>query len=624
MSPSPSVAVHPPLGQVARYGGRVVSLAWSTRPGLTSGLAGATLLASTLPALAAWVGKLIVDGVLRAAASGLPGDRREVIVYVLAEAAIMALLVGARRGHGLFQDLLHAHLGYRMTSDVLDKALGLTLSQHEDPEIKALRVLALRDAASRPFRLLTQIFAILQHAVALVVLASLLIAFSPLAIAVIVLAGLPAFLVEAHFSGRVFRFYQARTPEVQERTYLERLMTRDDFAKEVLLFDLGTTLRARYRQLFERLFTEDRSLQVRRAAWGFGLSLLSSAAFYGAYVWIALEAVAGRITLGEMTMALALFRQGQNAVGTLLGSVGGVYEEALYVSNIFAFLAVPSPSSAGTVLQGARPGDGLRCEAVGFTYLGAARPAVEEVSFHLAPGQLLGLVGANGSGKTTLIKLVLGLYSPDSGRILLDGTDLRDWDPTTLRRRLGALFQGFQRYKLTAAENIAAGDRLAMEDLEQIARAAHQGRAESLLAELPEGLATLLGKRHSAGLELSAGQWQRLALARAFMRREADVLVLDEPTSATDAAAEQEIFEHLRASSVGRMTILVSHRLSNVRQADRILMLDRGRVLEEGTHQALMARGGHYSRWFLMQASGYQAAAGPRLDNQPKLDPADL
>lgn len=611
MSDPPPAGVRPPLAEAARLGGRVVALAWSTRRRLTLGLAAAALAVSLLPAAAAWVGKLIVDGVVLAERSGLPADRREVILYVLAEAVVMALLVGARRAQGLSQDLLHARLGYRVTSDLLDRALSLDLAQHEDPDVKALRVLALRDAVSRPFSLLGRVLAIGQHALALLVLGSLLIGYSPLAIAVIVLAGLPAFLVEAHFSGKVFRFYQKRTPEMRERTYLERLMTREDFAPEVLHFELGTTLKQRYRQLFERVFEQDLSLQVRRGAWGFALGLVSSAAFYGAYLWIALEAVAGRITLGEMTMALALFRQGQNAVSTLLGSLGGLYEDALYVGNIFAFLALEPGTRPGTARQGATPGDGLACREISFTYPGAGRPAVDGVSLRLRPGEVVGLVGTNGSGKTTLLRLLLGLYAPDSGRVLLDGTDLCEWHPSALRRRLGTLFQGFQRYKLTAAENVAAGDRLLTSDRGRIERAVRRGLAEGLVAELPQGLDTLLGKRHSAGLELSAGQWQRLALARAHLREDADLLVLDEPSSALDAETEREIFDRLRAGEERRTTIVVSHRLSNVRFADRIVVLERGRVIEEGSHDALMTRDGPYARWYRLQARPYQSPAEP-------------
>ncbi len=594
-----------PLGEAVRHGARAIALVTSTSRRLTGLLAVLTLLAGALPAAATWVSKLIVDGVVRAAGSGLAVDRREVVHYVLLEAVIMALLVGVRRGHGLVKSLLYARLGYRVALDILDKARTLDLQQVEDPRCQNLLQQARRQAASRPFNLVNRVFLVLQHSVALLTYAGLLLAFSPLAVFVIVLAGLPAFAVEAWFSGKVFRFYRSKTPATRERGYLESLLTRDDAAKEVLHFELGEALRERYRTLFRLLFGKDQRLQIRRGAWGFGLSLLGSTAFYGAYVWTALTAIDGRITLGEMTMYLALFRQGQSSLSTLLGAVGGMYEDVLYVSQLHDFLGLEGASHRGTERAGAAPGDGIRCREVSFTYPGGQRPAVAEVSFHLRPGQRLGVVGANGSGKTTLVKLLAGLYPPDAGRVLLDGTDLKDWHLGSLRRRIGILFQGFLRYKLTAGENIGAGDRLRTGEA-QLAQAARLGLADELIAELPEGLATRLGKRHDDGRELSGGQWQRLALARAFMRRRADVLILDEPTSALDAATEAGIFAHVREVAGERMTVIVSHRLATVRFADHILVLDRGRVIEEGTHDALVAAGGLYARLFRLQAAGYR------------------
>jgi ATP-binding cassette subfamily B protein len=593
-----------PLDEVFHHGARAIVLVVSTSRSLTCVLGGLTLLAGLLPAAAAWVSKWIIDGVVLAARTGLPADRQEVVQYVLAEAAIMVLLVGVRRAHSVTKSLLYARLGYRVNLDILDKAQTLDLMQYEDPQCQTLLLQAKREAASRPFSLINRLFLVLQHSVALVAFTGLLLSFSPLAVGVIALAGLPAFAVEAYFSGKVFRFYHSKTPTMRERAYLESLMTRDDFAKEVLHFELGPALRERYKTLFQLLFDSDQRLQMSRGAWGFALSLVSSAAFYSAYIWTVLTAIDGRITLGEMTMYLTLFRQGQGSLATLLGSIGGMYEDVLYVAQLHAFLGLPGGLRRGNARQGAVPGDGLRCEEVSFTYPGAGRAALGGVSFHLRPGERLGIIGANGCGKTTLVKLLVGLYRPDSGRVLLDGTDLRDWQLESLRRRIGILFQGYQRYKLTAGENISAGDALRSNDETELARAARLGLADELIAELPEGLATRLGKPQ--GRELSGGQWQRLALARAFMRQEADVLILDEPTASLDTATEAGIFSHLREVAGDRMTVLTSHRLATVRFADHILVLDGGRILEEGAHDALITRGGLYARLFRLQASGYR------------------
>ncbi len=595
----------PPLREALSHGAAAIVLVAATSRRLSLLLAGLTLAAGALPAAAAWVSKLIVDGVVRAAASGLAADRQEVVRYVLAEAAIMVALVGVRRAHGLAQSLLYARLGYKVNLDILEKSLSLGLPQYEDPQCQTLLLQAKREAVSRPFSLANRCLLCLQHAVALLAYSGLLLGFSPLALGVIALAGLPAFAVEARFSGKVFRFYRSKTPAMRERSYLESLMTRDNFAKEVLHFRLGPALKKRYRALFRRLFETDHRLQMSRGAWGFALGLLGSAAFYGAYLWTVLTAVDGRISLGEMTMYLVLFRRAQSSLATLLGAISQMYEDVLYVSHLHAFLDLPAEPRHGTARAGAVPDDGIRVEDVSFTYPGARHPALAEVSFHLRPRQRLGIVGANGSGKTTLVKLLVGLYRPDGGRILLDGSDLDDWDLDRLRRRIGVLFQGFQRYKLTAGENIAAGDELRTDD-ESMQRAARLGLASELIAELPEGLATRLGKRHHDGRELSGGQWQRLALARAFMREDADILILDEPTSSMDAATEAGIFAHVREVAGDRMTVLISHRLANVRFADHILVLDKGRVVEQGTHDALMADDGLYARMFRLQASGYR------------------
>ena len=422
----------------------------------------------------------------------------------------------------------------------------------------------------------------------------------------LLLAGLPSFFAETKFSGDAFRLFRWRSPETRMQLYLETVLAREDHAKEVKLFGLGPLLLGRYRDIFDKLYSDDRDLTVRRESWGFGLGLLGTLTLYGAYAWIAASTVVARITLGQMTMYLMLFRQGQSAVSAMLSAIGGMYEDNLYLSTLYEYLETPVPPSLGVAQRGARPDDGIRFEHVGFTYPGASEPTLHDINLHIRPGESLALVGQNGSGKTTLIKLLTRLYSPDSGRILLDGTDLRDWDESTLLQRIGVIFQDFARYQMRVGENVGAGDVSHFEDEARWREASDKGMASDFIDSLPAGFETQLGKWFRDGRELSGGQWQKIALARAFMRSRADILVLDEPTAAMDAAAEATIFEHFRELAGNRIAILISHRFSTVRMADQIIVIQDGRTVEHGSHEQLMALGGHYAHLFSLQAQGYR------------------
>jgi ATP-binding cassette subfamily B protein len=423
---------------------------------------------------------------------------------------------------------------------------------------------------------------------------------------ILLLAGLPAFIAETKFSGDAFRLFRWRSPESRMQSYLEAVLAREDHAKEVKLFGLGPRLLQRYRDIFTRLYREDRALSIRRDGWGFALGLVATATLYGAYVWIALSTVRGAITLGQMTMYLLLFRQGQSAVSAILSAIGGMYEDNLYLSTLYEYLEMPVARSSGAAVYGPDRADGVRFEHVNFTYPGAAEPALIDINLHLPPGSSLALVGENGSGKTTLIKLLTRLYTPDSGRVLLDGLSLNEWNDEALKARIGVIFQDFTRYQMLVGENVGAGDERYFEDEGRWRQAAAKGQAAEFIERLGSGYQTQLGKWFKDGQELSGGQWQKIALARAFMRTGADVLVLDEPTAAMDARAEADIFEHFRSLARERITILISHRFSTVRMADQIAVLDRGRIIEQGSHEALMALGGHYAQLFSLQARGYR------------------
>lgn len=586
------------------YSRRAVSLVWSTNRPLTLAIAGLTALAGVLPAAVAWVGARIVDAVVTAIAS--THDPQVALRYVLIEGVLVAALAIAQRMLSLCQSLLRAQLGQRVNVMILEKALTLELAHFEDADFYDRLTRARREASSRPLSLVMRTFGLAQNAVSIASFAVLLARFSPWAVVVLVLAGLPAFLAEAKFSGDAFRLFRWRSPETRMQLYLETVLAREDHAKEVKLFGLGERFLQRYRDIFRRLYHEDRALTVRRDAWGLALGLIATVTLYGAYAWIAIEAVRSVITLGEMTMYLMLFRQGQAAVSGSLAAIGGMYEDNLYLSTLYEYLETEVPPARGALTRGPQPEDGVRFENVSFRYPEASEPALIDINLHLPPGASLALVGENGSGKTTLIKLLTRLYRPTSGRILLDGLDLGEWDAEVLRGRIGVIFQDFARYQMQVGENIGAGDEPHFDDETRWRAAAERGQADDFIAALPAGYRTQLGKWFRDGRELSGGQWQKIALSRAFMRTRADILVLDEPTAAMDAQAEADVFEHFRRIAQGRITILISHRFSTVRMADQIVVIDRGRIVEHGTHQELVALDGRYARLFALQAKGYR------------------
>jgi ATP-binding cassette subfamily B protein len=597
------------LPEVFQYTRHALELVWSTSRPLTVALAMLTLVAGVLPAGVAYVGALIVDAVVAAIAMhGRTGvaDLSTVLGYVILEGVIVAALAATQRGLSTCQSLLRAQLGQRVNEMILEKALTLELRHFEDSEFYDKLTRARREASTRPLSLVMRSFGLVQNGVALASYGTLLWQFSPWAVLVLLLAGLPAFVAEAKFSGDAFRLFRWRSPETRMQMYLETVLAREDHAKEVKLFGLGPLLLDRYRAIFRKVFREDRALTIRRDTWGFFLGLVSTAAFYTAYAWIAVSAVRGQITLGQMTMYVLLFRQGQAAVSASLAAISGMYEDNLYLSTLYDYLDTPVDAPAGTAVAGPDPGDGVRFEGVSFTYPGATEPAVSDVSLHLRPGHSLALVGENGSGKTTLIKLLTRLYVPSSGRITLDGLELAQWSPSALRRRVAVIFQDFARYQLKVGENIGVGDVEHFADEARWRAAAELATASPFVDELPEGYHTQLGKWFKDGRELSGGQWQKIALARAFIREGADILVLDEPTASMDARAEAQVFEQFRELARARMVILISHRFSTVRMADQILVIQGGRVLEQGDHEALMRLDGHYAHLFTLQARGYR------------------
>lgn len=587
-----------------KYSKRAVQLVWKTSPILTAIVAILTGVSGLLPAGIAYLGKLIVDSVVTAATTGT--GPQTALMYVGFEAIAVMMLTLCQRGLSVCQSLLRVLLGQTVNELILEKALTLSLSHFEDSEVYDKMTRARREASSRPLSFVNRTFGLVQESLGLVAYSGLLLQFSGWVVVVLAIAAIPPFLAETKFAGAAFRVFKRRSPETREQIYLETLIAREDYAKEVQLYQLGPVFLNRYRNIFHRLYQEDRNLTLRRGFWGYVLGLLSSLAFYGTYAWIAIAAISGTITLGDMTMYLMVFRQGQSSFSATLSAIGGMYEDNLYLSNLYEFLEQEIPQAEGSATRGPIPQDGVRFQNVSFTYPDATQPALTDITFHLKPGEKLALVGKNGSGKTTLIKLLTRLYEPSSGEILLDGLDLREWDINHLRQRIGVIFQDFVRYQFLVGENIGVGDVDSLEDENRWKTAAEKGMAEPFIATLPQGFYTQLGRWFKSGTELSGGQWQKIGLSRAFMRIKADILVLDEPTSAMDAEAEFEIFERFRRLAKDRMVLLISHRFSTVRMADTIIVLESGKLIESGTHTELMQAEGRYAKLFTLQAAGYQ------------------
>ena len=606
--------------QGARLVARTIGLvARASRRG-TAALALLTLGVSVLPLAMAWVGKLIVDAVVL-------GSRDLALRWVAVELGLVASQALAQRTLGLIRELLGERLSRDVNVAILEKAVTLEIANFEDGRFYDRLTRARQGASHRPLSVVTEGFQLGQNLLTLLGYLALIVSWSPWAALALLAAAVPAALVEMRFSRSVFRLNNWRSPESRQLNYLEYVLSNVHHVKEVKLFGLGPVFLGRYRGLYDKFFDEDSRLAVKRAGAAFALALVATAVFYGCYASVALAAARGAITLGSMTLYLVAFRQGQQAFQSVLAAISGMYEDVLYMSNLFEYLAFEARTSAAPDTTTASE-QGIRFEDVGFRYPAAPAPAngskanpggapangkeaeekwaLRHVSFFVPRGQSVALVGENGAGKTTIVKLLTRLYEPTEGRVLLDGKDLRAWDRAALEARLAVIFQDFNEYQLDLKENIGLGSVPHLADKERIERASRSGGADAVIATLDEGLATRLGKWAHDGVELSGGQWQKIALARAFMREEADILVLDEPTASLDARAEHEVFQRFRALTKGRTTFLISHRFSTVRMADRIVVLEHGAIIEDGSHEELLARDGRYANLFKLQADAYR------------------
>ena len=596
--------------------GPFLRMVWRASPGLLLITLTLRVIRAVLPVAALWFGKLIIDEVVRLSAlsdgpatlSGwaTSGEITLLAIYVGAEFALAVLSDLLSRIGGLVDSLLSERLTMSTSIRLMEHAATLDLEDFEDAEFQDRLERARRQSSGR-MPLLSQLMGQIQDVLTVVTFAGGLVVFNPWLIVLLLLALIPAFLGEAHFNAQTYTLDFRRTPERRELDYVRQTAASVETAKEVKIFGLNAFLIDRFRVLSQSFYAANRQIAQQRAFWGAVFTSVGTIGYYLAYVWIIGSTLTGTLTIGDLTFLAGSFRRLRTLLEGLLVSFSSTAAQALYLDDLFGFFEVtPEIQSPASPLPMPVPiRQGFVFEDVGFRYPGAERWAVRHLSFTLQAGETLALVGENGAGKTTLVKLLTRLYDPDEGRITLDGRDLRDYDLDALRGAMGVIFQDFVRYNLTAGDNIAVGRISARDDHARIERAASSSLADAVIEGLPQGYDQMIGKRFRNGVELSGGEWQKVAIARAYMR-DAQVLVLDEPTAALDARSEFEVFQRFKELSAGKTAVLISHRFSSVRMADRILVLSGGKVEASGTHDVLLAQKGRYADLFELQAAGYR------------------
>lgn len=580
-------------------------LVWNTSKPLTIANALLRIARSAIPVSILYVGKLIIDEVIHIGSTpNVPHTYLWELIGI--ELALAILSDGLSRATTLVDSMLGDLFSNFTSIRIMQHAATLDLDQFEDSTFYDKLERARQQTVGRTI-LLSQVLSQVQDIITMFFLGAGLIVFNPWLILLLFVAVLPAFLGESYFNDRTYSLSRRQTPERRELDYIRYVGASDETAKEVKIFHLADFLVDRFRQLSGKFFLDNKKLSIRRSLWGTLFSLIGTLGYYGAYVYIISKTIDGDLTIGTLTFLAGSFRQLRSLLEGILSRFTSVSQGAIYLKDFFDFFKIqPKIRFVKNARAFPRPiRTGFVFEDVGFKYANSDKWANRHLSFTLRAGEKLALVGENGAGKTTLVKLLARLYDPTEGRILLDGADLREYDLEDLRNQVGVIFQDYLRYQMTVSQNIAVGNIGEKENRELIVQSAKQSLADLLVQKLPHGYDQALGKRFNQGVELSGGEWQKIALARAYMK-DAQLLILDEPTSALDARAEYQVFQRFAELTQGKTAVLISHRFSTVRMADRILVLDKGELIEAGSHDELLRRNERYAELFHLQARGYQ------------------
>ncbi|PSL49508.1 ATP-binding cassette subfamily B protein [Chitinophaga niastensis] len=581
-------------------------MVWQTSPGLTIANTVLRIAQSAMPLSLLYVGKLIIDQVVHLSKDSTQHSSSYLWQLVALEFGLAILSDALSRVISLLDSLLGDLFGKHTSIKIMEHAAVLDLDQFEDSEFYDKLERARQQTTGRTI-LLAQVLSQVQDIITIGFLAAGLVLFNPWLILLLLLAVIPAFLNESHFNDLTYKLAWGQTSDRRELDYIRFLGASDETAKEVKVFDLSNFLINRFRVISDKFYTDKKNLEVRHSVWGTLFAVIGSAGYYSAYVIIILQTVNGRLSLGDLTFLAGSFRQLRTTFQGILIRFSSVTQGAMYLRDMFDYFEI-KPKMVTPLHPRPFPKPiqhGFTFEGVGFKYINSEKWAIRHLSFTLNAGEKLALVGENGAGKTTLVKLLARLYEPVEGRILLDGFDLKEYDLIELRTQVGVIFQDYQRYQMTVSQNIAVGNIAQSENRALIDDAAHQSLAYPLIEKLPMGYEQMLGRRFNQGVELSGGEWQKIALARAYMK-DAQLLILDEPTSALDARAEYNVFLRFADLTKDKTAVLISHRFSTVRMANRILVLEKGQLIEIGSHEELLQRRGRYAELFELQAAGYK------------------